>query len=165
MAMGCGVHQLGAFRVGGLNCYENWLPLARTALYAQGLSLHVSVWPGGAHNTCDLPHLIAREGRCHVIAASGLLRPADVPQDVPQRAAICGGGAPLCNGGSTIVAADGSVLIAPVVDREALLVADMDHALVRGERQNLDICGHYARPDVLRLHVDRRRQATAHFED
>lgn len=162
---GLRVHPLGAFMVGGLNCYENWLPLARTALYAQGLSLHVSVWPGGAHNTCDLPHLIAREGRCYVIAASGLLRPADVPDDVPERAAICGDGSALCNGGSTLVAPDGTVLVPPVVDKEALLVADIDHALVRGERQNLDLSGHYARPDVLRLQVDRRRQATAHFDD
>ncbi len=53
------VHELGAFKVGGLNCYENWVPLARSALYAQGEDLHVSVWPGGLHNTKDLTRFIA----------------------------------------------------------------------------------------------------------
>lgn len=162
---GLRVHELGAFAVGGLNCYENWLPLARAALYAQGVSLHVSVWPGGAHNTCDVPQFIAREGRCYVLAASGLLRPSDVPDDVPMHDAIIGDGSALCNGGSTIIAPDGAVIAGPVVDQEALLVADIDHAMVRGERQNLDPSGHYARPDVLHLQVNRRRQATAHFDD
>jgi len=175
------VHDLGAFRVGGLNCYENWLPLARAALYAQGESLHVSVWPGGLHNTRDLPAFIARESRSYVIAASGLLRAADLPDDTPNRSEIIsgggsggggpGGGGPgesgdiFCNGGSTIVAPDGSFMVEPVVGIEALIVAEIDAAVVRGERQNLDQAGHYARPDVLKLSVDRRRQSAVVFQD
>ena len=163
---GLRTHTLGAFQVGGLNCYENWLPLARAAMYAQGSSLHVSVWPGGLHNTCDLPRFIAQEGRCYVIAASGLLRPDDLPADTPARDRIIADSPDaLCNGGSTLVAPDGSVLIEPVTNEEALLVADIDHAIVRGERQNLDTAGHYARPDVLQLQVDRRRQTIARFTD
>ena len=73
------VHGLGAFKVGGLNCYENWVPLARSALYAQGEDLHVSVWPGGLHNTKDLTRFIAQEIRSYVIAVSGLMRPQDIP--------------------------------------------------------------------------------------
>lgn len=160
------VHDLGPFRVGGLNCYENWLPLARAALYAQGESLHVSVWPGGLHNTCDLPVFIAKESRSYVIACSGLMRAQDFPADTPDLDLILSDGADIIsNGGSTIVAPDGTFMIEPVLDIEALIVAEIDASVVRGERQNLDQAGHYARPDVLRLKVDRRRQSQADFKD
>ncbi|SNR54225.1 carbon-nitrogen hydrolase family protein [Puniceibacterium sediminis] len=160
------VHDLGPFRVGGLNCYENWLPMARAALYVQGESLHVSVWPGGLHNTQDLPAFIAKESRSYVIACSGLMRAQDFPPETPDLDLILSDGADvISNGGSTIVAPDGSFLIEPVLDKEALIVAEIDAAIVRGERQNLDQAGHYARPDVLRLKVDRRRQGQAEFKD
>lgn len=163
---GLRVHDLGPFRVGGLNCYENWLPLARSALYAQGESLHVSVWPGGLHNTCDLPVFIAKESRSYVIAASGLLRVSDLPKDTLARDEIvAAGGDVISNGGSTIVAPDGTFLVDPVVDQEALIVAEIDAGVVRGERQNLDQSGHYARPDVLQLNVNRTRQRPVRFDD
>ncbi|MEP5760302.1 MAG: carbon-nitrogen hydrolase family protein [Litoreibacter sp.] len=160
------VHDLGPFRVGGLNCYENWLPLARSALYAQGESLHVSVWPGGLHNTNDIPAFIAKESRSYVIACSGLMRAQDFPADTPDLDLILSDGARIIsNGGSTIVAPDGTFLIDPVLDEEALIVAEINAATVRGERQNLDQAGHYARPDVFRLQVDRQRQGLVEFED
>jgi len=160
------VHDLEAFRVGGLNCYENWMPLSRSALYAQGEDLHVSVWPGGLHNTSDLPIFLAKESRSYVIACSGLMRPEDFPEDTPNRAEIlekCGDF--LANGGTTIASPDGTFLVEPVVGIEALVIADLDHAMVRGERQNLDIAGHYSRPDITSLKVDRRRQSIAEFVD
>jgi nitrilase len=160
------VHDIGAFRVGGLNCYENWMPLARSALYAQGEDLHVSVWPGGLHNTKDLPAFIAKESRSFVIAACGLLRVADLPEDTPNRAEIvAAGGDLISDGGSTIVAPDGTFMVDPVVSEEALIIASIDHAQVRGERQNFDPFGHYARPDVLQLSVNRIRQTGARFKD
>ena len=160
------VHDLGPFRVGGLNCYENWLPLARSALYAQGESLHVSVWPGGLHNTKDLPAFIAKESRSYVIACSGLMRATDFPDDTPDLDIILSDGAHIIsNGGSTIVAPDGTFMIEPVLNEEALIVAEIDAETVRGERQNLDQAGHYSRPDVLRLKVNRQRQGQADFED
>lgn len=163
---GLQVHDLQAFRVGGLNCYENWMPLVRSALYAQGEDLHISVWPGGLHNTHDLTSFIAKESRGYVVAVSGLMRPSDFPADTLALAEILADGRDFfSNGGTTISAPNGRLLLDPVVGREALVVAELDHALVRGERQNFDLSGHYARPDVTRLVVDRTRQSIAKFID
>ena len=77
------VHDLGPFTVGGLNCWENWLPLARTSLYAQGENLHVSVWPGNMRNVEDLIPVIAKESRSYVIAVSGLFDAGLITNDLP----------------------------------------------------------------------------------
>ena len=153
------VHPLAPFTVGALNCWENWMPLARAALYAQGEDLHVALWPGGEHNTRDLTRFIAREGRSFVLSVSGLLRPDDIPDDVPHRARILAFGEEfLLNGGSAVAGPDGEFLVEPVVGREELIVTELDHRRVLEERHSFDPSGHYARPDVLRLVLDRRRQ-------
>lgn len=163
---GLQVHDVAPFRVGGLNCFENWMPLSRAALYAQGEDLHVSVWPGGLHNTHDLPTFIAKESRSYVLAVSGLMRPADFPADTPALSEmLANSGEFLANGGTAIAGPDGRFLVEPIVGREVLVVAELDHALVRGERQNFDLAGHYSRPDVTRLIVDRTRQRIAEFID
>jgi nitrilase len=163
---GLRVHDLAPFRVGGLNCFENWMPLSRAALYAQGEDLHIAAWPGGLHNTQDLTRFVAREARGFVVSVSGLMRPQDFPADTPALAEILANSGPfLANGGSAIALPDGRFLVEPIIDREVLIVAELDHALVRGERQNFDLAGHYGRPDVTRLTVDRRRQRIADFLD
>ncbi|MBL8746571.1 MAG: carbon-nitrogen hydrolase family protein [Phycisphaerae bacterium] len=159
-------HRLGEFTLGALNCWENWMPLARAALYAQGEDLHVALWPGCRRLTGDITRFIARESRSYVVSASVLLREQDIPPDFPDRSRCCPtAGEHIYDGGSCIAAPDGSWLVEPVVNREEIIYADIDHALVRRERQNFDPSGHYARPDILRLIVDRRRQATAEFID
>lgn len=161
---GLRTHRLGAFTVGGLNCWENWMPLARTALYAQGEDLHVAIWPGGMRNTPDITRFIAREGRSFVISVSGLMRRGDIPDGLPHGDLLVEtAGDFMANGGSCIAAPDGSWLVAPVADEERILVATLDHARVREERQNFDAVGHYGRPDVLQLMVNRERQGTARF--
>ena len=85
---GLRTHRLGPFTVGGLNCWENWMPLARAALYGQGEDLHVAVWPGGKRNTQDITRFIAVEARSYVLSVSGLMRSSDIPTDTPQYAAI-----------------------------------------------------------------------------
>jgi nitrilase len=163
---GLRVHQAGAARVGGLNCWENWMPQARHALYAQGEELHVSVWPGNPHNTADLPRFIAREGRVFSLAANGLLGLADIPADFPLRAALEEAGvADYCRGGSAVAAPDGTWVVEPVVDEERLVIADLDLAQVARERQNFDPTGHYSRPDVFSVEVDRRRREASRFRD
>ncbi len=160
-------HSLGAFTLGGLNCWENWLPLARAALYGAGVDLHVSVWPGGVHNTDSIARFIALEGRSYVVAVSGLMRVEDIPENSPLREVMLASNPPsiLANGGSCLMGPDGNWVIAPVTDREALLIAKIDHARLRQERQLLDVAGHYSRPDVLSLNVNRKRSATVYFED
>lgn len=163
---GLRTHALDGFRVGGLNCWENWMPLSRAALYAQGEDLHISIWPGNARNTEDITRFVAKEGRCYSVAVSGLMRREDFPLDTPHLDAILAHcPAILANGGSCIAAPDGSWIIPPTIDSETLLVATLDQKIVRQERQNFDVAGHYSRPDVTRLIVNRERQSLAQFND
>ena len=157
-------HPLGPFTAGGLNCWENWLPLARAALHGLGEDLHVAAWPGGPQNTEDCTRFMAREGRSYALSVSGLMRAGDIPPGLDEPD-LRGDGAPLAAGGSCIAGPDGRWVIPPVGPEETLLVATLDHAEVRRERQNMDVAGHYSRPDVLRLRVNRERQATVAFED
>lgn len=163
---GLNVHRLGAFSVGGLNCWENWMPLARSALYAQGEDLHVAIWPGNERNTNDITRFIAKESRSYVISVSGLMRKQDIPQDLPYAELILQNSEPcLANGGSCIAAPDGSWLIEPAINEERLLTAVLDHATVRRERQNFDPSGHYSRPDVTQLMINKKRQRLITIED
>ncbi len=163
---GLRVHPLGEFTVGGLNCWENWMPLARTALYAQGEDLHVAIWPGSRRNTVDITRFIARESRSYVASVSSLMRKSDLPSDMPNIDTIIAN-APdfLADGGSCIAGPDGEWVIEPFCNEEKLLIGTIDHRRVREERQNFDAAGHYSRPDVLKLKVNRKRQTSASFDD
>ncbi len=156
---GLRVHPLKGFMVGGLNCWENWMPLTRTALYGLGENLHIAVWPGSERNTIDITRFIAVEARSYVVSVSGLMTVDDFPKDTPHLAQILKN-APdvLANGGSCIAAPDGQWLIAPVTDKETLLTATLDIKSVWEERQNFDATGHYSRPDVTQLVLNRERQ-------
>ena len=156
---GLRVHALGAFTVGGLNCWENWMPLVRSALYAQGEDLHVAIWPGGLHNTEDITRFIAREARSYVLSVSGLMRKDDIDAGVPAIGQIrANADDVMANGGSCLAGPDGQWILEPQVNTEGLFTATLDHRLVRSERQNFDPSGHYSRPDVTRLVLNRKRQ-------
>jgi len=152
-------HSLGAFTVGGLNCWENWMPLARTALYAQGEDLHVANWPGSVRNTHDITPMMAKEGRSYVMSVGALMRPQDFPESTPHLKAIlknCPSDY-LTDGGSCLCAPDGTFLIEPQVGEEGIYTAEIEHQKVYEERQNFDSVGHYSRPDVLQLTVNQSR--------
>ncbi|MBX2828760.1 MAG: carbon-nitrogen hydrolase family protein [Flavobacteriaceae bacterium] len=163
---GLRVHSLGAFTVGGLNCWENWMPLPRASLYAQGEDLHVAVWPGSDHNTKDITRFIAREGRSYVISVSSLMRVEDFPPSTPHLEKIFEK-APkvLANGGSCIAGPDGEWVLEPVLHEEGNIYHTLDFSRVLEERQNFDPVGHYSRPDVTQLSVNRERQSTVNFKE
>jgi nitrilase len=157
---------LDGFRLGSLNCWENWMPLARCALYAQGVNLHVAVWPGSVRNTADITRFIAREGRSYVLSVSGLMRREDIQDHIPHAALLRKAMPEIsADGGSAIAGPDGEWVIPPCAHETTLLVADLDPTRVREERQNFDPFGHYSRPDVLKLSVSRDRQTGAEFTD
>ena len=163
---GLRVQSLGPFTVGGLNCWENWMPLARAALYGQGEDLHIAIWPGGLHNTIDITRFIALEARSYVISASGLMHKKDIPSATPHAASMLSNCPDvLANGGSCIAGPDGQWIAEPQVGQESLIVATLDYQAIRKERQNFDPAGHYSRPDVTHLTVNRQRQSTVKIVD
>lgn len=162
---GLQVHPLKAFTVGGLNCWENWMPLPRTALYGQGENLHIAVWPGSDHNTKDITRFIARESRSYVVSVSSLMFKTDFPENTPHLDAILKN-APdtLANGGSCMAGPDGEWIIEPVLNKEGLIIKTIDFNRVLEERQNFDVVGHYSRPDVTKLTVNTERQTTVEIK-
>lgn len=167
---GLRVHDLHGFRVGGLNCWENWMPLPRASLYGQGENVHIASWPGSYRNTHDITRFIAREGRSFVISASSLMHRDDIGTGLPHAQTIIDGAKTtpstwLADGGSCIAGPDGEWLIEPQTEVETIQFADLDIKQVYRERQNFDAAGHYSRPDVTRLVVNRQRQSTVDFEE
>lgn len=164
---GLRTHPLGEFTVGALNCWENWMPLARASLQAQGEDLHVAIWPGRARLTRDITRFMALEGRSYVLSVSGLMRIDDLPNGLPYAAVLkqAAGDMPWATGGSCLAGPDGRWLIEPDEETDGLLIADIDPTEVRRARHNFDPTGHYSRPDVFTLKVNRRRQSIGEFED
>ena len=156
---GLEVHDYKGFRVGGLNCWENWMPLARYSLYGQGEQVHVGTWPGAPRLTRNITRFIAMEGRVYSIAVGGVIRAADIPEAFPMKEELLERGDVYMTGGSMIVGPDGEVIEgSPTRGEEAILYADLDLNVVRQERENFDPAGHYARPDVFNLTINRERQ-------
>lgn len=151
-------------RVGSLTSWENYMPLARAALYAQGVDLHIApTWDSSDVWPASLRH-IAKEGRMFVIGANSTLRASQLPDDVPFRNEIYGGEDDwLALGNSAIVGPDGEILAGPLARDEGMLVADVDVQAARTARHQFDPFGHYARPDVLRLFVDVQARSPVSF--
>jgi predicted amidohydrolase len=150
--LGLKTHDLKSIKVGGLNCWENWLPLARAALHIQEEILHIAVWPGSLGTTQDITRFIALEGRSWVVSTSGLLRPTDFSHldesEFPMKSVMENRTDSWQNGGSMIVDPKGKIVAGPLINEEGILYAEIDPLLAIQERQNLDISGHYSRFDI-----------------
>jgi nitrilase len=139
-------------RIGGLICWENYMPLARFSLYESGVEVYVASTADDSDAwQATLVH-IARESRAFVIAPSHFQRVSAYPDDFPLRAELDGKEI-IGRGGSAILGPDGGYLAGPLYDEEGILYADLDPARLFEERQRFDPAGHYHRPDVLRLNV------------
>lgn len=139
-------------RVGGLVCWEHWMPLARQALHESGEDVHVAVWPTVKEMNLVASRQYAFEGRCYVLAAGSLMRGSALPPALePDPGRVPSPSSLVLRGGSAIIGPDGAVLAGPVFDEPAILTASIDSARIREERMSLDVTGHYARPDCLRL--------------
>ena len=132
------------------------MPLARTALYQDGIEIHLApTWDNSDAWVPTLRH-IAREGRVYVIGVNSCLRGSDVGDDVPGRDEIYGDADDwMSRGNTTIVAPDGNIMAGPLVGEEGMLLADLDLSAVRRARQQFDPTGHYSRDDVFQLVVKR----------
>ena len=150
-------HDYKGWKLGGLNCYENWLPLARHALYAQGEQVHIATWPGDIDVTEKVTQFIAMEGRVYVLSASGILRASDIPDSFPLRKQLTQGRNVINNGGSIIAAPGGTIIAGPTTESELTIYADLKMDCVMREHLKLDPAGHYSRNDVLRLDVNHER--------
>ena len=164
---GLKVHSLGPFTLGGLNCWENWMPLPRASLYAQGENLHVAVWPGSDGLTRDITRFIAREARSFVVSVGNVMHSDDLDADFPGRDRLQSPqhAGVWANGGSCVAGPDGAWLLEPQTDGEGLWVVDLRIHQVLEARKLFDPSGHYSRADVTCLEVDRRRKAVARFID
>lgn len=163
---GLRVHSLDGFTLGGLNCWENWMPLPRASLYAQGENVHIAVWPGNPRNTEDISRFIAKESRSYVVSVCGLLSKKHIPEDLPfYKEIIDVMPEHMAVGGSCVVKPDGQFALPTMVNEEGVWSVDLDLNEVRKNRQNFDPSGHYSRADVTRLEVNRERQHIAHFSD
>jgi nitrilase len=144
--------ETGFGRIGGLICWENYMPLARVALYESGVEIYIaSTADDGDAWQSTLVH-IARESRAYVIAPCHFQRSSSYPHDFPLASEL-DGDALLGRGGSAILAPDGSYLAGPAYGEETILYAELDPAMLLAERQRFDPVGHYSRPDVLSLTV------------
>ena len=162
---GLAVHDTAFGRLGGLLCWENYMPLARAAVYAQGCDVYVApTWDNADAWVPTLRH-IAKEGRMYVIGVTPCQRGSDVREAFHGLDALYGGDDDwLSRGNSTIVGPEGDILAGPLVGETGILYAELDLRMIRSSRRMFDPVGHYARPDVLRLHVDARAKSPVTFE-
>ena len=143
-----------AGRVGGLVCWEHWMPLARQALHVSGEDIHIAVWPN-VHERLQLASRhYAFEGRCFVLAAGSLMPASALPKELERDPARAPSAETLVlRGGSAIIGPDGAYIVPPRFDEPAILTATLDTGQLDAERMTLDVAGHYSRGDVFEFGV------------
>ena len=155
-----------AGRISTLLCWENFMPLARYALYAQGVEIYIApTYDSGDNWIGSLQH-IAREGRCWVVGCGNLIRASDLPEDLPGKDTLYPDADEWVNpGDSIVIAPDGEIVAGPMHKETGILYCEIDLEKVRIAKRALDVTGHYSRPDIFKLHVNNRPQTPVEFDD
>src|ERR1700674_3765316 len=163
-ASGLRVSETPRGRVGGLICWENYMPLARFAIFAQGCEIYVApTWDEGSTWISTMRH-IAAEGRCWVLGNGTAMRGKDIPKDFPKRAELFPDLEEWYNpGDSVIVSPGGRIVAGPLHEEHGILYAECDPVVASTAKRTLDVAGHYGRPDIFKLEVNREVLAPIDF--
>jgi len=152
-------------RLGCLICWENYMPLARYALYAQDIDIYVApTWDTGDSWIASMRH-IAKEAGCWVIGTATAMQGNDIPADFPERDTLFQPDEWINDGDAVVVRPMGAIAAGPLRREKGILYADIDPEVARRARRSLDVCGHYARPDLFSLSVNRKSLDPVTFED
>ena len=152
-------------RIGCLICWESYMPLARSALYAQSIDIYVApTWDCGETWQASMNH-IAREGGCWVVSTATALQGADIPAAFPERDSLFQPDEWINPGDAIVVKPFGGVVAGPLHQEKGILYATIDSETARASRKSLDVSGHYGRPELFHLEVDRRPMPPVKFID
>ncbi len=151
-------------KVGGLICWENYMPLARMAMYGKGVEIYLAPTADARDRWQATLRHIALEGRCFVLGCNQYVTRADYPDDLEVAEELASWPETLCRGGSAVYAPDGACLAGPLYDTTGVLSADLSLGDIGRGKFDFDVVGHYARPDVFRFSVDERSRAPVEFE-
>ena len=152
-------------KIGCLICWENYMPLARYALYAQGVEIYISpTWDSGDVWIASMQH-IAKEGACWVIGSGSAIKASEIPENFPGKDILYPDPEEWLNPGDSVVVAPGGKIVAgPMRQESGILYADIDVKKAGIAHRKLDVAGHYARPDIFELHVNTQPQSPVKFE-
>lgn len=152
-------------RIGSLICWENFMPLARFAMYAQGIEIYIAPTYDSGDGWVGTMQHIAREGCCWVIGAGVAFRSRDLPDNFPDRGTLYPDSEDWINPGDSVVVEPGGKIIAgPFHEEQDILYAELDLNKVAISRRSFDVAGHYSRPDIFTLHVDTKPKTLVVFD-
>ena len=152
-------------RVGSLICWENYMPLARAAMYAQGVQIYVAPTADSRDTWFATMRHIAIEGRCFVIGCNQYSSKSDYPEDIASRDEFKDLPEEMCRGGSCVVNPLGAFVVEPVIGEEKIIYADLDLGQVAQGQFDFDVMGHYSRPDVFQLIVNTKKKTNVIWQD
>ena len=151
-------------KVGGLICWENYMPLARMAIYGKGVQIYLAPTADSRDNwQATLKH-IACEGRCFVLGCNQYVTKSMYPEELPMIDELSQMDEQMCRGGSAIISPQGEVLAGPLFDEAGILRAELDLNQIAKAKLDFDVTGHYARPDIFQLKVNESSWKTVRYQ-